>query len=716
MRTCDELLEQYAPNERELIEKAHNFAAEAHEGQMRESGEKYITHPENVAMILMDMGMDYQAVCAAFLHDVVEDTPVTHEEINEQFGTEISEIVKGVTKLSKIQFASKEEAQAENLRKMFLAMAHDIRVILVKLADRLHNMQTLECCEDSKRRRIAKETLDIYAPLANRLGIYQIKWKLEDLSLKYLDPTAYKYIADTINSGREERQQKIEEIINIINTTLEKSNIPTVKVYGRPKHYYSIYKKMRHQLSEDLEHIYDLSAVRIIVPDVRFCYEALGIMHSEFVPMPGRFKDYIAMPKANMYQSLHTTVIGKDGMPFEIQIRTEEMHNTAEYGIAAHWKYKEGKTGGLSSGEEKLSWLRKMMDFEHEAKDSAEFIDVVKTELFNDEVFVFTPKGDVKSLPMGATPLDFAYAVHSSVGHRCIGAKINGRIVNIDTKLKNGDIIEILTASANAGHGPSRDWLNIVHTNEAKSKIKAWFKKELREENITTGRDMLDKEAKRLGYALSSLTRTEWLEPFFVKYKIQSMDDLYASIGYGGLSVHQLLPKLVEEYKKTVKVEQVVEQKAKTQHKHDKNDNGVIVKGEENMLVRFARCCSPVPGDEIVGYITRGRGVSVHRKDCSNISGFEREREVEVRWDNETQSDYVANIQMRCYDRQGIILEISNCVYNNKSDIAALNVSAHDGIGTINIGIRISDTEQLNKIIKDFKKIQGIYDVYRVNN
>ncbi len=714
MSIIDQIIEQYPLEEANKIKQAHALAVEAHEGQMRESGEPYISHPENVALILAQMNMDCDAVCAALLHDVVEDTQHTQEEITEKFGANVSEIVRGVTKLNKIQFASKEDAQAENLRKMFLAMSHDIRVILVKLADRLHNMKTLGCCEEAKQRRIAKETLDIYAPLANRLGIYQIKWRLEDLCLQYLEPEAYNYIHSAINEGREDRQRIIEEIIQIIDRKLVENGIPA-KIYGRPKHYYSVYRKMRQQGSDNIDNIYDLSAVRIIVSDVRYCYEALGIMHSEFIPMPGRFKDYIAMPKANMYQSLHTTVIGKNGKPFEIQIRTEEMHNTAENGIAAHWKYKEGKTGGLTKGEEKLSWLRKMMDFETEAKDSAEFLDVVKTELFNDEVFVFTPKGDVKGLPMGATPLDFAYSVHSSIGHRCIGAKVNGKIVNIDTKLKNGDIIEILTASETAGHGPSRDWLNIVHTNEAKSKIKAWFKKELREENIEKGRDMLDKEAKRQGYALSSLTKPEWLNPIFKKYKIQSMDDLYASVGYGGLRVHQILPRLVEEYKKVIKAQEI-EDKPKEQKKREHSTNGVIVKGESNMLVRFAKCCSPVPGDDIVGYITRGRGVSVHRRDCSNLSGFEHEREIEVCWDLDAQTNYVANIQMHTYDRSGIILELSNCIYSHKSDIESLNVSTKEGTGTITVGVRITSAQQLDSIIKDFKKIQGIYEVYRLNN
>ena len=709
----EEIIRQYSLEEAQKIKEAHEIAQNAHMGQMRESGEPYITHPENVALILAQMNMDYEAVCAALLHDVVEDTAITQEEIAEKFGNIISEIVRGVTKLNKIQFASKEEAQAENLRKMFLAMSHDIRVILVKLADRLHNMQTLSSCEESKQRRIAKETLDIYAPLANRLGIYQIKWRLEDLCLKYLEPEAYRYIQSAIREGRGQREQFIDEIITIINRKLVEDAIPA-KVYGRPKHYYSIYKKMRQQGSDNLDNIYDLSAVRIIVTDVRYCYEALGIMHSEFIPMPGRFKDYIAMPKANMYQSLHTTVIGKNGKPFEIQIRTQEMHNTAEYGVAAHWKYKEGG-GNITSGEEKLSWLRRMMDLEHEAKDSADFIDVVKTELFNDEVFVFTPKGDVKGLPMGATPLDFAYSVHSSIGHRCIGAKINGRIVNIDTKLKNGDIVEILTASKTAGHGPSRDWLNIVHTSEAKTKIKAWFKKELREENIEKGKDMLSQEAKRQGYQLSALTKPEWLDPLIKKYKIQSMEDLYASVGYGGLRVHQILPRLVEQYKKENRAEFEAE-KPKQEKKKEHSNNGVIVKGESNMLVRFAKCCSPVPGDDIVGYITRGRGVSVHRRDCSNLGGFEHEREIPVSWDFEADTNYVANIQLRTYDRSGLIMELSNTIYSNKSDIASLNVSTKEGTGTITVGIRITDAKQLDTIIKDIKKIQGVFEVYRLNN
>jgi len=710
----EEALKNYSGEQLEVIMRAHAVAEKAHEGQMRESGEPYIIHPESAALILANMGMDYESVCAALLHDVVEDTALTEEDVTEQFGKSISDIVAGVTKLNKIQFASKEEAQAENLRRMFLAMSKDIRVIFVKLADRLHNMQTLDCCDESKQRRIAKETLDIYAPLANRLGIYKIKWRLEDLCLKYLEPDAYKYIDDAINQGREEREQVIASIIDIINTKLKENNIDVVKVYGRPKHYYSIYRKMCQQKSDTIDNIYDLSAVRIIVTSVRYCYEALGIMHSEFIPMPGRFKDYIAMPKANMYQSLHTTVIGKNGNPFEIQIRTEEMHNIDEFGVAAHWKYKEGKADERVSGEEKLSWLRRMMDPDHEANDNAEYMDVVRTELFNDEVFVFTPKGDVKNLPVGATPLDFAYSIHSSIGHRCIGAKINGKIVNIDTKLKNGDIIEILTASATANHGPSRDWLNIVCTNEAKSKIKGWFKRELRDENIEKGKDMLDKEAHRQGYSISSLTKPEWLASIIKKYKLASMEDLYASIGYGALRVHQILPKLIEEYKKTLDVSEI--EAPKTEKKREKSNNGVIVKGESNMLVRFARCCSPVPGDEIVGYITRGRGVSVHRRDCTNLGGIEREREIEVAWDLEAESNYVANVQMHCYDRSGMMLDISNAIYSNKSDIGSLNISIKEGIATANIGIRIHSGEQLEDILRDFRKICGVIDVYRMNN
>ena len=530
----DELMkkarEKYNEKDCASIELAYDFAENAHSSQKRASGEPYISHPAQVAMILMDLNMDAATIQAGLLHDVIEDTPYEYSDIEEKFGGEVAALVDGVTKLNRITFDTKEEQQAESLRKMFIATAKDTRVILVKLADRLHNIRTLASLPSEKQIAIANETLEIYAPLANRLGIYQIKWELEDDSLRYLDPEAYFSIYNGIHQKRAEREEYIKKVIDMMRPKLEEAGIKA-EIYGRAKHFYSIYRKMKaHNVG--IDQIYDLTAVRIIVDSEKDCYGALGIVHTMFKPMPGRFKDYIAMPKANMYQSLHTTVIGPNGTPFEIQIRTHEMHETAEYGIAAHWKYKEGAANKKSSMDEKMAWLRKMLEYEAESRDSREFIESVRTDLFSDEVFVFTPRGDVIDLPAGSTPLDFAYAIHSAIGHKCIGAKINGRIVTLDAQLKTGDIVEIMTSAS--PHGPSRDWLNIVKTNEAKSKIRQWFKKELREENIVKGRDMLEKEAKRQGYSLSSLMKTEWLEPIFKRYKLQSTEDLYASVGYGG--------------------------------------------------------------------------------------------------------------------------------------------------------------------------------------
>lgn len=703
----------YNAEEYAVIEKAYYFAEKAHGEQKRESGEAYITHPASVAIILMDMEMDMATIAAALLHDVVEDTPVTYGEIAEGFGQEIADIVEGVTKLTRIKFASKEEQQAENLRKMFLAMAKDIRVILVKLADRLHNMRTLGICDEQKRIAVATETLDIYAPLANRLGIYQVKWELEDLSFRYMKPEIYKEINEAINQKREQRENYINGVIQIIRFKLEALGIHA-EIYGRAKHFYSIYRKMQaHNCT--IDQIYDLTAVRILVDNLRDCYEVLGVMHSEFKPMPGRFKDYIAMPKINNYQSLHTTVIGPNGTPFEIQIRTREMHEIAEYGIAAHWKYKEGSMAAkVTANEQKLTWMRKMLDFDSEAKDSIEFVNSLRTELFNDEVLVFTPKGDVIDLPIGSTPLDFAYAIHSAIGHRCIGAKINGRIVNLDAKLKTGDIVEVLTASATSGHGPSRDWLNIVVTNEAKAKIRQWFKKELREENIVKGREMLEREAKRQGYNISSLTHQEWLDIVFEKYKLQNTDDLYASIGYGGLTTHQVLMRLIEEYRKANKM--APKEEAQRQAKvGPKATQGVIVRGQSNMLVRFAHCCNPVPGDDIIGYITRGRGVSIHRKDCNNISGLEPERAIEVEWDLGAGSAYAAGIKMLTYDRSGILMDVSNQIYSANLNMLSINAQAKNGVAQITMMIEIQNTEQLDKLIKQLKKISGVIEVYRLN-
>ena len=578
----DELMkkarEKYNEKDCQSIERAYEFAEKAHSSQKRASGEPYISHPTQVAMILMDLNMDAATIQAGLLHDVIEDTPYEYADIEREFGSEVAALVDGVTKLNRITFDSKEEQQAESLRKMFIATAKDTRVILVKLADRLHNIRTLSSLPPEKQIAIANETLEIYAPLANRLGIYQIKWELEDDSLRYLDPEAYFSIYNGIHQKRAEREEYIKKVIDMMRPKLEEAGIKA-DIYGRAKHFYSIYRKMKSH-NVGIDQIYDLTAVRIIVDSEKDCYGALGIVHTMFKPMPGRFKDYIAMPKANMYQSLHTTVIGPNGTPFEIQIRTHEMHETAEYGIAAHWKYKEGNANKKSSMDEKMAWLRKMLEYEADSRDSREFIESVRTDLFSDEVFVFTPRGDVIDLPAGSRPLGFAYAIHSAIGHKCIGAKINGRIVTLDAQLKTGDIVEIMTSSS--PHGPSRDWLNIVKTNEAKSKIRQWFKKELREENIVKGRDMLEKEAKRQGYSLSSLMKTEWLEPIFKRYKLQSTDDLYASVGYGGLTMNQVLMRLIEEYRKEHKIikaenENEGEQAHKKPHSILKSKTDVIV-------------------------------------------------------------------------------------------------------------------------------------------
>lgn len=716
----DELMkkarEKYNEKDCQSIERAYEFAEKAHSSQKRASGEPYISHPTQVALILMDLNMDAATIQAGLLHDVIEDTPYEYADIEREFGSEVAALVDGVTKLNRITFDSKEEQQAESLRKMFIATAKDTRVILVKLADRLHNIRTLSSLPPEKQIAIANETLEIYAPLANRLGIYQIKWELEDDSLRYLDPEAYFSIYNGIHQKRAEREEYIKRVIDMMRPKLEEAGIKA-DIYGRAKHFYSIYRKMKaHNVG--IDQIYDLTAVRIIVDSEKDCYGALGIVHTMFKPMPGRFKDYIAMPKANMYQSLHTTVIGPNGTPFEIQIRTHEMHETAEYGIAAHWKYKEGNANKKSSMDEKMAWLRKMLEYEADSRDSREFIESVRTDLFSDEVFVFTPRGDVIDLPAGSTPLDFAYAIHSAIGHKCIGAKINGRIVTLDAQLKTGDIVEIMTSSS--PHGPSRDWLNIVKTNEAKSKIRQWFKKELREENIVKGRDMLEKEAKRQGYSLSSLMKSEWLEPIFKRYKLQSTDDLYASVGYGGLTMNQVLMRLIEEYRKEHKIikaenESEGEQAHKKPHSILKSKTDVIVKGQEDMLVRFARCCNPVPGDDIVGYITRGRGVSIHRKDCNNLSDFEPEREIEVAWAVEGDSEYAAGIQMLCYDRAGILVDISNQIYQNQLSMLSINAQAKNGLANITMTVEIKNTAQLQQLIKTLKKISGVIEVYRMN-
>ena len=611
--SVEELIEKirrYHPDDdMDLVRRAYAFSEQAHREQRRKSGDPYFVHPCAVAVILADLMLDATTIAAGLLHDCVEDVEcVTTQTIREMFGQDVELLVDGVTKLSKLNFSSREEQQAESLRKMFLAMAKDIRVVLIKLADRLHNMRTLKYQKPERQVPIARETLDIYAPLAHRLGVYTIKWELEDLALRYIDPDGYYDLVAKVGMRREEREKLIASVTRQLQDSLRKTGIKA-EIEGRPKHFYSIYKKMKSQ-NKTFDQINDLIAIRVLVNTQQDCYYVLGVVHTLWPQVPGRFKDYISVPKANMYQSLHTTVVNQ-GRPFEVQIRTFEMHRTAEYGIAAHWRYKEGKQ--IDELDTKFSWLRRILDWQSEARDSSDFGELLKFDLFADEVFVFTPKGDVISLPRGATPLDFAYRIHSAVGNRCIGAKVNGRIVPLSSSLETGDFVEVMTSQAS--HGPSRDWLNIVKTSEAKAKIRAWLKKEEREENVIKGKEMLTAEAKEAGYTMAQLTKADILEPVFKRYSLSSLDDLYATIGFGGLSTLQLLNRLAEEYKKQNKAEApplpIVEKPAEEAKKPapSSSSNGVIVKGESGMLVRFARCCNPLPGDEIVGYITRGRGV-----------------------------------------------------------------------------------------------------------
>ena len=641
-----EKIKKYAPNgDIDLIEKAYYYGKKAHEGQLRKSGEPYFIHPIAVANILCDMELDMQTIAAGLLHDVVEDTEYTYEDIKNDFGEEIADLVDGVTKLGQIKYKSKEETQAENLRKMFLAMSKDIRVILIKLADRLHTMRTLKYMPPEKAKSKATETLEIYGGIASRLGIYKVKWELEDIALRYIDSEGYYDLVEKVAKKRSQREAYIEKIVDILKEKVEEVNIKC-DIYGRPKHFYSIYRKMKNK-HKDFEEIYDLMAVRIIVNSVKDCYAVLGMVHTLWKPIPGRFKDYIAMPKPNMYQSLHTIVVGPDGEPVEIQIRTKEMHNIAEYGIAAHWKYKEGKTNVKENKlEEKLQWLRQMMEWEKDLKDPQEFMDALKDDVFNSQVYVFTPKGDVIELPAGSTPIDFAYRVHTNVGNKCVGAKINGRIAPLDYKLENGNIVEILT-SANS-NGPSRDWVNIVQTPNAKSKIRQWFKKERREENIERGSAILEKDFKKYGVPTKDPAIEKYMVQMARKFNQPTVEDLVATIGYGGIMSSQVVPKVKELYekefaKKSLENKQIddinkhsIGEQEFTKKRKKTSPQGITVKGVDNILIRFAKCCNPIPGDEIIGYITKGRGVAVHRKDCPNSNldnEYFKNRLVEVSWE-----------------------------------------------------------------------------------
>lgn len=708
----EKIKQHYRENDVSVFMEAYLFAEKAHEGQMRLSGEPFFRHPYEVAGILIELGLDITTVIAGLFHDIVEDTDVSTEEITEKFGIEIANIVDGVTKVSRVDFLSKEDHQAENLRKMLLAMANDIRVVLVKLADRLHNMRTLKYQSKEKQIEKAKETLEIYAPLAHRLGINTIKWELEDLSLKYSDPEGYYEIAKKLTHTRAERKEYITGVIENIQKHLKKIKVEA-DVEGRPKHIYSIYNKIHHQ-QKHFEEVYDLIAVRIIVKTVRDCYAVLGTVHTVWKPIPGRFKDYIAVPKQNMYQSIHTTVLGSDGRPFEVQIRTKKMHSTAEYGIAAHWHYKEGGSHD-DDMDKKLVWLRELLEWQTDTKDSKEFMESLRIDFFRDKVYVFTPKGDVKDFTRGATPLDFAYSIHSEIGNKCIGAKINGKMVSLGYELKSGDIVEIITSASSKG--PSRDWLNTVKTTQAKSKIRNWFRKELKEENIAKGRDMLEKEAKRKGYDFKTLFKPEWVKGVFKKFTLQSIEDMYAAVGYGGITTGQILTRLIDEYRKENKVEPV-KKISQAATKKSSDTSGVTVKGYDDMLVRFAKCCNPVPGDSIVGYITRGRGVSVHRRDCSNINmvDFEEGRMIDVAWSKNEVSSYNVEIQVTGDDKSGLIAEVSNMLYAMGYTIRTVNARmGKNKTAIIMIGLEISDISQLDAIIKSLKGISGVRDVFRIN-
>ena len=714
-------IRKYHPDDdMSLVQRAYEYAEKAHANQVRKSGDPYFCHPVAVAVILTDLMLDATTIAAGLLHDCVEDVEgCTLDGIRQLFGDEVALLVDGVTKLSQLNFANREEAQAETLRKMFLAMAKDIRVVLIKLADRLHNMRTLKYQKPERQVPIARETLDIYAPLAHRLGVYTVKWELEDLSLRYIDPEGYYELVRLVGMKREEREQLIAQVTQELKARLTEAGIKC-EIDGRPKHFYSIYKKMKTQ-NKSFDQIMDLIAVRVLVNTKQDCYFALGIVHTIWPQVPGRFKDYISMPKANMYQSLHTTVVNQ-GRPFEVQIRTFEMHRTAEYGIAAHWRYKEGKAA--DELDTKLSWLRRILDWQSDAKDPGDFSELLKFDLFADEVFVFTPRGDVVSLPRGATPLDFAYRIHSAVGNRCIGAKVNGRIVPLAHQLQTGDFVEVMTSSSS--HGPSRDWLNIVKTSEAKAKIRAWLKKEQRDENIIHGRELLEREAKRLGYSMSQLNKPELVETLYKRYSVQSYDDVCAMVGFGGLSTVQVLNRLIDEYKKQHRSEelatQLTEQPSEPQPQPKRAStasNGVIVKGESGMLVRFARCCSPLPGDKIIGYITRGRGVSVHRADCPSLkdAGMEQERLIEVEWEDQNPSGtYEAEIRIVCYNRTGLLAELSVMFASMDVPVSAISARAlKDNTFLFNISLIIKSTQQLAKIIRDLQKWPDIIEVNRVS-
>ena len=712
-----------------MIEKAYHIARNAHKGQTRKSGEEYIIHPLWVGIILAQLEMDKETIVAGILHDVVEDTVMTDEEIRQEFGDEVALLVDGVTKLGQLSYsADKLEVQAENLRKMFLAMAKDIRVIIIKLADRLHNMRTLQYMRPEKQLEKAKETMDIYAPIAQRLGISKIKTELDDLALKYSQPEVFNDLVKQINARKTEREEFVQQIVDEVSTHMKNANIDA-EVNGRVKHFFSIYKKMVNQ-DKTVDQIYDLFAVRIIVDSVKDCYAALGVIHEMYTPVPGRFKDYIAMPKANMYQSLHTTLMSSIGQPFEIQIRTQEMHKTAEYGIAAHWKYKEsgGSKKGVMAEEEKMSWLRQILEWQRDMSDNKEFLSLIKgdLDLFADDVYCFTPQGDVKTLPTGSTPIDFAYSIHSAVGNKMVGARVNGKLVTIDYKIQNGDRIEILTSQNSKG--PSRDWLNIVASSQAKSKINQWFKKEFKESNIIKGKEMVASYCKAKSLNLSNLLQPKYEEIVQRKYGFKDWDSVLAAIGHGGLKEGQVVNRLAEEYGKDHKQEltdeivlEKVAEAAKNKVHIAKSKSGIVVKGIDDVAVRFSRCCNPVPGDEIVGFVTRGRGLSIHRTDCVNmihLTEAERARLIPAEWEGnvaeETGGQYLAEIKMYARDQQGLLMSISKVFTEMEMDVKSLNIrTSKQGTATIEAGFIVHGREELAKVIGKLRQIDDVIDIER---
>ena len=711
-----------------MIEKAYKVASEAHEGQKRKSGEPYIIHPLCVAIILADLELDKETIVAGLLHDAVEDTWMTYEEVEKEFGSEVALLVDGVTKLGQLSYsADKVEVQAENLRKMFLAMAKDIRVILIKLADRLHNMRTLQYMRPEKQQEKARETMDIYAPIAMRLGISKIKVELDDLSLKYLKPDVYYDLVHKVALRKSEREQFVGAIVKEVKKHMDDANIKA-QVDGRVKHFFSIYKKMVNQ-DKTIDQIYDLFAVRILVDTVKDCYAALGVIHEMYKPIPGRFKDYIAMPKPNMYQSLHTTLIGPNGQPFEIQIRTYEMHRTAEYGIAAHWKYKESSDGKAPVGkseEEKLNWLRQILEWQRDMSDNKEFMSLLKNDLdlFADSVYCFTPQGDVKTLPSGSTPVDFAYSVHSAVGNKMVGARVNGKLVPIEYEIKNGDRIEIITSQNS--QGPSRDWLKLVKSTQAKSKINQWFKKELKEDNILKGKEMLAQYARAKGFKIANYTKTQYLEAVLRKYGFRDWDSVLAAIGHGGLKEGQVFNKLVEAYdkenKKNLTDEQVLEAASETQEKLHiaKSKSGIVVKGIHDVAVRFSKCCNPIPGDEIVGFVTRGRGITIHRTDCVNVlnmSETDRTRLIEAEWqqpDTKEKEKYTAEIQVYANNRTGLLVDLSKIFTERKIDLRSINSrTSKQEKATISMSFEIGSKEELRSLIEKIRQVESVIDVER---